>query len=344
MEQGEELSLITRCCWSFDAILFYYQSHGILAKPAHVKRKKFIEELEFFQISDSFDERQAKERLYEEREIEKLEVPSTKRKEFIWKELYFKDASSFRNISYYSYWAVLLLSAVSTTFEPTYGSPTIWLVWETFLGTIYTMEFFLRIYISRNPKNYVISVMGVIDLVSMLSSQTFVFYHFSKAPVTPLVKHVMVFRILKCTRVCRGIGELANVLWVCRDYIVLFVGTALCCCVATASLVQQEEAHLHITEAEPTHAFDFFTWLWYAVITVTGVGYGDYLPHSTLGRIFGGTLSVCGMLLFCLAATQMVHRFVDVYYMPDVLGYTSKGRKREMICNIRDEYLENYTG
>ena len=47
------------------------------------------------------------------------------------------------------------------------------------------------------------------------------------------------------------------------------------------------------------------------------------------------------MLLFCMAATQLVYKFVDVYYMPDVLGYTSKGKKREVITDIRDDFLQD---
>ena len=50
---------------------------------------------------------------------------------------------------------------------------------------------------------------------------------------------------------------------------------------------------------------------------------------------------MCGMLLFCMAATQLVYKFVDVYYMPDVLGYTSKGKKREVITDIRDDFLQD---
>ena len=86
---------------------------------------------------------------------------------------------------------------------------------------------------------------------------------------------------------------------------------------------------------------DYIDWLWYSVITVTGVGYGDYYPKTTFGKIVGGLLSVCGMLLFCMAATQLVYKFVDVYYMPDVLGYTSRGKKREVITAIRDEFLQD---
>ena len=182
--------------------------------------------------------------------------------------------------------------------------------------------------------------MGIIDLVSMTTTQAFVILQHYKTPITPLIKFSLVIRVLKCTRVCRGIYELANVLWACKEYITLFVGTALSCCVATAALVQHEEEQHHVTTLEP-HGFDYFTWLWYSIITVTGVGYGDYYPHTTVGKVLGGFLSVCGMLLFCMAATQMVYRFVDVYYMPDVLGYTSKGRKREMITAIRDEFLQD---
>ena len=62
-----------------------------------------------------------------------------------------------------------------------------------------------------------------------------------------------------------------------------------------------------------------FDWLWYSIITVTGVGYGDFHPHTMVGKLCGSFLAVVGVVLFCMAATQLVYNFVFIYYLPDVL-------------------------
>ena len=222
-----------RCCISFDAILFYYQSKGILARPANVRRGKFIEELAFFQISVPLDDREEQEERYEEKEIARRhhKVPQSKMQEFIWRKVCFKDNPRFRNASYFFYCFILSLSGVSTTFEPTYPSRILWFIMEVFLGTIYTLEYIIRIYISNDARRYLISIMGLIDFVAMSTTQTYVILHLCKPPVTPLVRVSLAFRVLKCTRVCRGVLDLWNVMWACREYIVLFVGTALSLCV-----------------------------------------------------------------------------------------------------------------
>ena len=56
-------------------------------------------------------------------------------------------------------------------------------------------------------------------------------------------------------------------------------------------------------------------------------------------------MSVFGVLVFCMAATQLVYKFVDIYYLPDIMGTdpeTGMGQKRRrLITRIRDEFLED---
>ena len=79
-------------------------------------------------------------------------------------------------------------------------------------------------------------------------------------------------------------------------------------------------------------------------------GYGDYFPRTGTGRLFGGVLAVFGVLVFCMAATQLVYKFVDIYYLPDIVGTTDNHstdncrmneQRRMLITRIRDEFLED---
>ena len=129
-------------------------------------------------------------------------------------------------------------------------------------------------------------------------------------------------------------------LWACREYLTLFDGTALISCFLTAATLHLVEEKLADTY-KGVEKVTFLNWFWYSIITATGVGYGDYYPSSIGGKVSGGFLAVIGVIIFCLPATQLVFKFVELYYLPDVLGNNSDEKRKLLITAVRDNFYED---
>ena len=259
----------------------------------------------------------------------------------MWHYMCFKNNPKFRNSSYFFYCFVVFLSGMSSTLEPMFLSPTLCLAFEFFLTIVFTAEFIVRLYISPDMNKYITSPMGLLDIIAMSSSITYLIVLYTcTCFLKRFFKFSLVFRILKCTRICRGVLDICHVIWACKEYIGLFLGTALSCCVITAAHVHHVEEHLIYLQSNGTE-IHYFGWLWYSVITVTGVGYGDYIPSTVPGKVFGGLLAVIGVVVFSMCATQLVYKFVFVYYLPDVLMYDKRDEKMMLITIIRNEFLED---
>ena len=205
---------------------------------------------------------------------------------------------------------------------------------------VFTVEFVVRLYISYDRKTYITSPMGLLDVIAVLSSATYVIVLYkSSCSSLRFLKLSLTLRILKCTRLCRGVLDICHVIWACREYIALFLGTALSCCVITAAHVHHVEEHsVYTNHTQIPH----LEWLWYSVITVTGVGYGDYVPTTAPGKVFGALLAVTGVVVFSMCATQLVYKFVFIYYLPDVVMCDERDEKKRMLITIiRNEFLED---
>lgn len=333
--------IFNRCFYSFDAILFYYQSRGILSRPAYVKRSKFLEELTFFKINVFLDIRHRRETKFVETEKNKHRKPSSRARELVWRIMCFKNNPRYRNSSYMFYIVMVVFSVVTICLEPSVKPKRMWFLFELFLFVLFTCEYAIRVFIANETKQYMMSPLGLLDLFSMLSSFVYITVHLTRDTVgtIPIIKLSQVVRVLKYARVSRGVQEFFHVLWACREQVSLFIGTALVSCFLAATVIHLAEQNAD--KSKPENNVTFFNWVWYSIITATGVGYGDYYPKTGAGKLVGGILSVIGVLIFCLPATQLVYKFVDLYYLPDVLGTNSDGRRKLLIAAVREKFLED---
>lgn len=333
--------VFNRCFLSFDSILFFYQSRGILARPAYVKRAKFIKELEFFRINQFLDCRHETEVNFIKNEKLSNKRPSSKLKQLIWSMLCFRNDPRFRRSSYMFYTAMLIFSVTVICLEPSVPPKKIWFTFELFIASLFLFEYCVRIYIENNRKKFATSPLGILDLASLITSLLYIFFVLTNQSENLLrvSRFSLTVRVLKSGRISRGVQEFMHVLWSSREQVTLFVGSALITCFIAATWIQlAEQAH---SLAQKSKYVSFMDWLWYSIITATGVGYGDYIPRSTSGKICGAFLSIVGVIIFSFPASQLVYKFVKLYYLPDVLGQNSKGKRKMLITAVREEFLDD---
>lgn len=159
---------------------------------------------------------------------------------------------------------------------------------EWFFTLLFTVEYILRIYVVRKKLSYITSFFGVIDLLAILP--TFV------SLLIPGIHYLINIRILRLLRVFRVLklsrfiteGELLSLAIkssIQKIIIFFFI---------LAFVVTIMGSILYVIEG-PKHGFtDIPTGIYWAIITITTVGYGDISPQTGLGKLFASMVMIIG--------------------------------------------------
>jgi len=183
-----------------------------------------------------------------------------------------------------SVFAVILESVAHL--REAYGT---WLrVVEWICTALFTVEYALRIYCVAKPWRYLISFFGIVDLLAILPSYlSFFIPNAHELLVIRAVRLLRVFRILKITRYVGESTVLMQALLASRRKIALFL-------LAVLTLALILGAAMHVIEG-PQHGFvDIPTGMYWAIVTLTTVGYGDLSPATPLGRFLACVVMILG--------------------------------------------------
>ncbi len=162
------------------------------------------------------------------------------------------------------------------------------MILEWIFTIIFTVEYFLRIYSTRHPRLYIFSFWGIIDLFSFLPTYIGVFFasvHFLVA--IRILRLIRIFRILKLTRYFRESQELGKALWASAHRIAVFFLVLILIVLIMGSLMYVIEGGQNGFESIPQS-------IYWAIITVTTVGYGDVVPVTSLGKIVSSIIMIIG--------------------------------------------------
>ena len=153
---------------------------------------------------------------------------------------------------------------------------------------LFTFEYYLRIYCLKHPMKYVLSFWGVVDFISIFPAYLSLLFPATQAlTVLRLLRVMRIFRIFKMKRFQMEAYHLLNALRNSAIKILIFMMVVLVAAIILGTL-------MYSVEAEANPAFKSVpTGIYWAVVTITTVGYGDVVPITTPGRF----LSVIVMLL-----------------------------------------------
>jgi voltage-gated potassium channel len=166
-------------------------------------------------------------------------------------------------------------------------SPPCYLWFERAMAMVFTAEYVLRIKEAGNKKRYLQSPMGIIDLLSILP---FWLGFFVPDHMLGLVRSLRVIRLTKFYRYSKGLQNLFAGLEKERGRLVA-VGQVVLVTLALST------AAIHAAEgdAQPDKFGKLSHSLWWSVVTMTTVGYGDAAPITNVGRIIAMVLMVVGI-------------------------------------------------
>ena len=159
---------------------------------------------------------------------------------------------------------------------------------EWFVTIVFTIEFCLRLYCSPKPFKYVTSFFGVVDILSVLPS-----YISLIIPGTHFLMSVRILRVLRVFRILKFvqyIEESKILLKSIRDSfrkIVLFVSAIITISIILGSI-------MYIVEGEANGFTSIPKSIYWAIVTLTTVGYGDISPLTDLGKFISSLIMVLG--------------------------------------------------
>ena len=158
---------------------------------------------------------------------------------------------------------------------------------EVFIILIFSVEYLARIWVSKNSLKYVFSFYGIIDLLSILP------FYLALAVdlrILRIFRFLRLFRILKIAKFIRAIDRFYEALKIAKEEIFLFL-------FATALVIYLSAAGIYFFEnkVQPEKFSSIFSSLWWAVATLTTVGYGDVYPITVGGKIFTFVILMVGL-------------------------------------------------
>ena len=159
---------------------------------------------------------------------------------------------------------------------------------EWFFTGLFTVEYLLRLWTARNRLRYARSFYGVVDLLSVLPTWLSILFPPGRFLVVLRVLRVLrVFRILKLAEYVEQGAVLSAALRASRYKITVFVCTVLTVTVVVGSL-------MYLIEGPSSGFTSIPQSVYWAIVTLTTVGYGDVAPESPLGKAMAATLMIMG--------------------------------------------------
>ncbi len=159
---------------------------------------------------------------------------------------------------------------------------------EWVITAVFTVEYALRLLCVRRPLRYALSFFGVIDLLAVLPSYLSLVVHGAQSLLAiRALRLLRVFRILKLSQLLGEARVITDALYASRAKIFVFV-------FAVMTIVTVVGAAMYVVEG-PAHGFDSIPrGIYWAIVTLTTVGFGDIAPRTPLGQALACVVMILG--------------------------------------------------
>lgn len=186
---------------------------------------------------------------------------------------------------------------------------------EVFSVAVFSIEYLLRVWVCTEKAEYahpvmgrlryMTSIMALIDLLAIIP-----FYLPMLIPVNLRVLRLLrIFRVFRLLKLMRYTNAMDTILRVVNERkaelsITIFMGITLL--IISSTVVYYAEC-----EAQPDKFTSIISSMWWSIITLLTVGYGDVYPITPAGRFFGALTAVFGIALFALPVGMISSGFME---------------------------------
>jgi voltage-gated potassium channel len=159
---------------------------------------------------------------------------------------------------------------------------------EWFFTILFTLEYILRLFSVRKPWRYAASFFGIVDLLAIIPTYIGVFMpgtHYLL--VIRILRLLRVFRIFKLTGYLSEAHIIGSALLASRKKISVFLLTVMTLVVIIGALI-------YVVEGEENGFANIPVSVYWAIVTLTTVGYGDLSPQTPFGKMLAAVVMVGG--------------------------------------------------
>ncbi|KAL3977004.1 serine/threonine-protein phosphatase 2A regulatory subunit A [Sarotherodon galilaeus] len=330
---------------SFDGILYFYQSGGKIRRPVNVSIDVFADEIRFYQLGE-----EAMDRFREDEGFIKEEEKPLPQNEFqkqVWLIFEYPESSSpARGIAIVSVIVITIsiitfcletlpefrdereLAVTSRLDNSTAPRPSLtftdpFFIIETTCVIWFTFELIVRFFACPSKSEFSKTIMNIIDIMSIMPYFITVGTELAEQQgqehqngqqamslaILRVIRLVRVFRIFKLSRHSKGLQILGQTLKASMRELgllifFLFIGVILFSSAVYFAEADEPESHF----SSIPDAF------WWAVVTMTTVGYGDMRPVTVGGKIVGSLCAIAGVLTIALPVPVIVSNFNYFYH------------------------------
>lgn len=161
-------------------------------------------------------------------------------------------------------------------------------LFEWIFTALFTIEYLARIYCAPNRLKYIFSFFGLVDLLAVLPTYLALLFPELHALIdVRILRLVRVFRIFKLTQYMSEYQHLADALSASRRKIMVFLSVVLMVVMVMGTL-------MYVVEG-PSHGFTSIpVAIYWAITTMTTVGFGDITPQTDLGKLIASLMMLMG--------------------------------------------------
>jgi len=176
---------------------------------------------------------------------------------------------------------------------------------EWFFTILFTIEYVLRLISVRRPLRYATSFLGIVDLLSILPTYLSLFVAGTQSLlVIRSLRLLRIFRVLKVVHFMHEVTALTTAIRNSRVKIIVFL-------MAVLTIVLIMGSAMYVIEGEAGGFTSIPRGMYWAIVTVTTVGYGDIAPTTVLGQIVAAVAMVLGYSLIIIPtgifSMELVH-------------------------------------
>lgn len=206
---------------------------------------------------------------------------------------------------------------------------------EWVITVLFTIEYIVRLRIVRRPTHYAASFFGVVDLLSILPTWIgFFFPALGWLQIIRALRLIRVFRILGLRRFNKEASGLRRVFVASGAKITVFMTAILIVVVIAGAL-------MFIIEGPERGFRSIPEGMYWAIVTMSTVGYGDIVPHTTFGRFLASALILVGYSLIVVPVTIVTAETNKLRHKKSCLRCGATGHlRRARFCMQCGERLE----
>ncbi|MGV8175833.1 MAG: ion transporter [Methanothrix sp.] len=235
--------------------------------------------------------------------------------------------------------AAVVLETVESIYTP-YAS--LFYAFEIFSVAVFSIEYILRVWsCTANPRfndpvlgrlRFMITPMALVDLFVVLPF--YLPFMIGDLRFMRAIRLFRLFRVLKLARYSESLQTFVDVLRLKKEELILMFFAIMILLVISSSLMYEAEH-----EAQPDAFASIPAAMWWGIVTLATVGYGDVYPETAWGRLIGSVVVILGIGLFALPTGVLASGFAEV------LARRKEAQRREkMRCPHCGRYIGDLAG